>query len=296
MHRTGLLILWLWFGALDGYGQSVVPEGKFLESGAKIGEEIAYSLSVRYARNLNLIFPDSSYSYHPFEFSRREYFQTVSDSTLSFDSAVYYLSTFEIDSVQTLQLPVFVIALGDCTAVYSKPDSVFLVEVIEQMPQQPELKSDTSFRDIDRTFNYPLLAAIAGIVLVVWVLVLLLFGKKLRKFWQIYQLKKAHTRFTKLFFSLMRNVSSNNPSRTPEYVLAVWKRYLERLEKIPISKLTTKEIYKVHPEPELNEHLHTIDRVIYGGERGVNLFESFDYLLKFAIVKYEKRIKELRHE
>ncbi len=272
-----------------------MPKGKFHKRGARIGEEIAYSLSVEYPRNLSLVFPDSSYDFHPFDFVHREYFETVSDSTLSFDSAVYYLSTFEIDSVQILQLPVFVIALGDSTAVYSKPDSVFLVEVIEKMPQQPELKSDTSFTDIDRAVNYPLLLAIAGVFLLVSALVFVIFGKKLIKFWKIYKLRSAHQRFTRQFFNLMRNVSGNNPSRTPEFVMVVWKRYMERLESMPISKLTTKEIHKVHPELELKESLQNIDRVIYGGERGMDLFGSFDYLLKFAVVKYEEKIKELKH-
>jgi hypothetical protein len=272
-----------------------MPEGKFMTQNARIGEEIIYSLSVRYPRELNLVFPDSTYRYDPFELVRREYFETVSDSLLSFDSAVYYMSTFEIDSVQLLQLPVFVLSLGDCTAVYSKPDSIILTEVIEQMPQQPELKSDTAFWDMKRVFNYPLLGVVVACVLVAGLLIFMIFGKQLKKAWLTMKLRRAHKRFTSRFFNLMRNVSGNNPSKSPEFVLAVWKRYMERLEGIPISKLTTKEIYKVHPDPLLRDHLRSIDRIIYGDARKTELFASFDFLLKFAVAKYHERIEELKH-
>jgi len=93
----------------------------------------------------------------------------------------------------------------------------------------------------------------------------------------------------------MRDVSSNNPNNTPDHVLAVWKGYLERLEKKPFSKLTTKEVLVLHNNSQLKDNLKLIDRSIYGGEKGNDLFASFDYLMKFSIEVYHQKIKEIKH-
>jgi hypothetical protein len=115
------------------------------------------------------------------------------------------------------------------------------------------------------------------------------------KAWKIYRLNTAHKKFVARFFNLMRDISSNNPTNTTEHVLAVWKRYMERLEKKPISKLTTKEILVLHSNGQLKENLKLIDRSIYGGEKGNDLFASFDYLMKFSVEIYKQRISEIKN-
>ena len=89
--------------------QTVEPKGVFLQDSTKIGEEVQFALSVKYDRSLDILLPDSLYRFGTFEYNSREYFPTKTDSTFSYDSVVYHLSTFEIDSVQYLQLPVFTI-------------------------------------------------------------------------------------------------------------------------------------------------------------------------------------------
>ena len=69
---------------------------------------------------------------------------------------------------------------------------------------------------------------------------------------------------------------------------------MERLEKKPISKLTTKEILVLHQRAELKDSLRLIDRNIYGGEKGNDLFASFDYLMKFSIEIYNQKISAIK--
>ncbi len=275
--------------------QTIEPKGNFIEKQTKIGETIYYSLTVRYEKNLNILFPDSSYSFGTFDYYSRKYFKTVSDDLNSFDSVVYQLATFELDSIQYLQLPIFVIGLDDSLEVYSTFDSLTIIPTVTELPENPELKSNTNLVEIDTQFNYPYLLIGLGVLVIISFISALFFGKQLMKAWKIYRLKRAHKKFIVQFFNLMRDTSSNNSNNKPEHVLAVWKIYLEWLEKMPISKLTTKEILVLHTDEQLKENLKLIDRSIYGGETGNDIFTAFDYLMKFSIEIYDQKIIDIKN-
>lgn len=85
-------------------GQELKPIGFFLKDSVKIGESVPYSLSYKDRKNRPVIFPDSLFNFSPFELLKKEYFDTQSDDINSIDSAVYYLATFEIDTVQSLSI------------------------------------------------------------------------------------------------------------------------------------------------------------------------------------------------
>ena len=295
MYRKDIALLVIVFFCLNfSWAQGVEPVGNFIEKQIKIGEEVTFTLSVKYDRSLNILFPDSTFNYGLFEYNSRTYFKTKSDSTQSYDSVVYKLSTFEIDTTQYLQLPIFIINDNDSSAILSTMDSIQLLHVVREIPEKIELKANTNLVSTDKQFNYPYFLIALSFILLVILIVALFFGTRLATMWKIYRMRRIHKKFIERFFNLMRDVSSNNPKKTPEHVLAVWKRYMERLEKKPISKLTTKEILVLHNNGQLKENLRSIDRSIYGGEKGNNLFASFDYLMKFSIDTYKLRISEIK--
>lgn len=275
--------------------QNIDPKGYFFQDQVKIGEEISYSLSVRYDKNLNVLFPDSTYSFGTFDYISRTWFKTTSDSSHSFDSIVYHLSTFEIDTVQYLQVPVFILKNEDSLAIFPAIDSIHLMQVVTEIPENPEFLANTDLVNIHKQFNYPYFLIGLGVAIFVAFIIALFFGKQLAEAWKAYRMKRTHRKFIERFFNLMRDVSGNNPNNSPEHVLAVWKRYLERLEKKPISKLTTKEILVLHNNDQLKEKLRLIDRSIYGGQKGIDLFAAFDYLMKFSIEIYKQKIKEIKN-
>jgi hypothetical protein len=275
--------------------QTIEPTGTFGKDTLKVGEEVTFSLSVTYQKTLTVLFPDSLADFSPFEYNSRRYFPTRTTGLYSVDSVAYQLSTFEIDSIQYLQLPVYVIKEEDSVIYFSNVDSIRLERVIKALPENPEPKSNTSMVAIKKVFNYPYLFIALGILFFATLTVALFFGKRLLKAWKIHRLRKAHNKFTQRFFVMMRDVSSNNPSTTPEHVLAEWKKYLERLERKPISKLTTREILVLHPDDTLRDNLRKLDRVIYGNERGHDLFACFDQLLKFTTDIFEKKVQSIQH-
>lgn len=296
MHRKRIAqLIILFFNINLALAQYIEPSGSFIQEKIKIGEEVSYALSFRYQKDVNILFPDSMFNYGSFEYNSRTYFKTKSDDSHSFDSVIYQLSTFEIDSVQFLQLPVFILNDADSLAIYSTIDSIQLIQVIQEISEKPELKTNTELFHINKQFNYPYF--IIGLVIFLFLafIVALFFGKQLTKAWKIYRMQRTHKKFIGRFFNLMRDVSSNNPNKSPEHVLAVWKRYMERLEKKPVSKLTTKEILVLHNNGQLKDNLRLIDRCIYADEKGSDLFTSFDYLMKFSIKIYHQVITEIKN-
>jgi hypothetical protein len=291
--HTGILSLFLVFSFSIG-AQDVSVKGSFLRDTVKIGEEVPYSLSVLYPRSLNVIFPDSTYDYQLFEYHTRDYFQTISDSSLSFDSVIYYLSTFEIDTVQYLQLPIYIQQEEDCIAVYTSPDSINLFHIIREMPDSVKLKENTSFFKISDRFNYPVFLLILGVFLLLTLGGLLFFGKRLSRWIRILLMTRKHKRFVNRFYLKLGALRDNRAGIDPEEILAEWKKYMEKLEQEPYTKLTTKELIGLHADQRLKDNLRSIDRYIYGNIKERPLHEHFEKLLEYSIERYEVRLKELR--
>ena len=141
-------------------------------------------------KNRPVIFPDSLYNFAPFELVDKAYFDTKSDSIVSIDSAVYYLSTFEIDTVQYLTLPVFVMLGEDSLSVYSNQDSIILNQVVLQMPDSINLEENAFYRPVGLQFNYPYWIVALVTLGVLVLIVLFVYGKAIRKKIQLYRLKK----------------------------------------------------------------------------------------------------------
>lgn len=281
-------------------GQALKPQGLFVSDSVKIGEPITYVLTFRYPRDLEVVFPGEEEAYAPFEYLDRTSFPTRTDSLYSFDSVAYQLATFEIDSVQKLALPVYVIGTEedgtpDSTAITAQADSVFLQQVIVQMPDSVDLKANTDYRAVDLAFNYPyLLAAIGGFILIV-VLVLVFFGKRIRRRWQIYRLRKENKNFYVQFDHAKKAYQKTPDRRHSEQVLVVWKKYMEKLDEAPYTKMTTKEIVRLPSGQPLQDDLRAIDRSIYSRTTNGELTPYFDHLYKHTDERYQQRIEELKH-
>jgi hypothetical protein len=265
----------------------------------KIGEQILYSLSVRYPSSQSIVFPDSSFSFFPFEMQRKKYFPTQTRDQISFDSAVYFLSTFEIDSLQSLALPVFVIHRRDCTSVYAQQDTVFLKQLVGPIPnsiaaKDLPLKSNADYLNVRWLLNYPLLLLIAGILIVVLLIVWLIFGKRIRKYFLLRRLTKNHIVFLDRFARHLEKLRKESSSVVAESALVIWKKYMEGLVARPYTKFTTKEILVLAGDEKLSEALHRIDRMVYARD-GIFSVEAFDPLRSFTQDQFVKRTEEVKH-
>lgn len=287
---TSILLIFINF---SGFCQEIQVKGEFLKDTVKIGEETPFSMSVTYPRAYDVIFPDSLYRFDPFEYTTRSYYPTKSDSINSFDSVVYFLSTFEMDCVQYLQLPIFLKQEEDSALIYTAPDSIILFHVIEELPDSLKLIENTSFFKVSKNFNYPIFLAISAIFVIVMLAIFIFYGNKLSRWIRIYIMKRNHKKFINSFYSILGSLKDNKIGTDPELAILEWKKYMEKLEKEPYTKLTSKELINLHADQRLKENLRSIDRFIYGDVKDRPLHENFEKLLEFTVERYEVRLKEV---
>ncbi len=292
MKKYGLSLIFSLAFIINISGQQIEPKGKFLQDSMAIGEPVQYSLSIRYPADFQILMPDSLYNYAPFEYTSKKFFPTKSDSTQSFDSVVYTLTSFELDKVQQLKLPVFIIQGKDSTAVYAKKDSIYLEEQIQVVSDSLQMKTDAIITKLDKDFNYPYLIAFLIALGIIILMVLIFFGKKLRKKWQIWRLNKRHKKFRISFESKLSSVGDMSVEKI-EKLLYTWKKHAEFISKSPYAKLTSKEINQMQQNEELYENLKSIDKTIYSSKGRQNATEAFQFLLSYTDVILEERIKAI---
>jgi len=267
-------------------GQELKPIGFFLKDSVKIGESVPYSLSYKDRKNRPVIFPDSLFNFSPFELLKKEYFDTQSDDINSIDSAVYYLATFEIDTVQSLSLPVFLFIGNDSLELYSLMDSITLDQVVTQMPDSVSLAETSAYMPVSLQFNYPYWVIGLIILGIVVLIVMLVWGNQIHKRIKLYRLNKQLLKFKEQFDIEIEQLNADTTKLKIESVLKFWKVYMERLEKIPYTKLTTKEIVLVQKSTSLEETLKSIDKNIYSPIEVTALQNDFEFLKDYSEDRY----------
>ena len=274
-----------------------VRSGFFLDS-LKIGDQTGFYLAAKYPSNLNIIFPDSTYNFTPFEYERKRYFPTQTTQGQSYDSVVYYLSTFEVDRVQTLSLPVFQLNPQDCTKFASPPDTILLTELVKNLPdtltaENLPLRVNTIYENVSYLFNYPVLIISIAVLLVGSLIVWFAFGKKIIRHFRLKKMLKAHQKFLDSYSAQIDAVKTAFSSVTTESALSLWKKYMENLEARPYTKLTTRETMQLENNDVLGRNLHVIDGAIYGHNTAV--VESLENLKLFADQRFSKKLEEVKH-
>ncbi len=289
-----LVIAVLWATLPGTFAQELKPKGTFQADSLKIGEPITYTLTFQYPRGFEVVFPGEEDDYLPFEYIDRTFAPTRSDSLLSFDSVVYQLTTFELDLVQRLALPVYVIENGDSTAIYARPDSVYLKELLPEVPDTVNVKENVAYRSIELAFNYPYLLVGIGAFLLVVVLVYIFFGKTIQKRWRLYRLQKAYQQFQESFSKELEALRTAPDRRRTEKVLIAWKKYMEKLEGQPYMKMTTKEILKLPSAEAVTQDLRAIDRNIYGNMQNGEVVGYFEKLQTFSNQRYHHKVEAIK--
>jgi hypothetical protein len=275
------------------FAQQVQLRSGFVQDSLKIGAPFQYWLSARYPAHLDVFLPDSTYHFAPYEFVGRVFFSTRLDSTFAVDSVVYSLVSFEIDKTQYLSLPALLFEKRD-TLVFSSPrDSILLVELVPVLSDTLQLKTNTHFLNIPIQINYPLYGILLAVLSLVVVIVLLAFGGKIRRYYLRKKLMREHLDFGEKFGKLIEQLKYNGSPELAEQALGLSKSYLEKLEKIPFTKLTTKEISTLQYASELVAPLRAIDRCVFGKMESTTVYQDFQQVEDFAETCYKKQLEKL---
>lgn len=292
--RGRLLVILLLSISAKTFSQEVNVNGGFVEDSLLIGQDISYWITASYPADLEMVFPDSSYNFTPFEFSSKSFFPTQSADGIAFDSTVYTIQSYEIDLVQYLSLPAVILDGIDSTVINTSIDSIFLTELAPIVSDTTTLITNTDYAEVNRFFNYPLMYIIIGSLIFIAIVLLLIFGKKIVRFFKLRKLRKDYEKFSEELSMYINNLKSNPESDLAERALFFWKRYQERLDKFPFTKLTTKEILTESFAKELEKPLHSIDRLVYGKRETESIFQDFQQIEDFTQYRYNKKVEEIR--
>lgn len=295
-----LLILAAHLSLAFGQSDKIRVQGKFNTDSVRLGEPIEYHLIVKYPKDLQILLPDSTFNFSPFEYQKKRFFSTHTENNVSTDSVLYILSTFEIDNIQTLALPAYVVQAGDCIVYESNIDTVFFSQLIKQMPdslsaEQLPLKTNTAYNPVNWLFNYPLFSIIAGVLLAILLITWLAFGKKVKRYFRLKRMNKRHEEFIRDFDAVFEKLKSGFSPEYAERTVVLWKGYMEQLLARPYTKFTSPELHEVERDEKLKISLSTIDKSIYGFAPPDSL-DSFLILKEFSHTQYTKKLEEIKHE
>lgn len=298
--RSGIFLSILFFGcAWVVQAQQMIVTGGFKTDSVKLGEPVEFYMTAKYPSQWQVLFPDSTFSFAPFDFQKKIYFPTRTANNQSTDSVVYVLATYEIDSIQTLMLPAFVVLPNDCTVYESNIDTVFFKHLVSHVPdsvsaEQLPLKTNTEYSPVNWLFNYPVLAIVVGVLVLVFILGWVLFGKKIKRHFTLKRLTKKHQEFINAFDTATERMKGAFSPESAERLVLIWKKYMEELVTKPYTKSTTRELKEIEKNESLVSALYIIDRSIYGRIAPDSL-DSFTNLKEFSQMQFNKKLEELKH-
>lgn len=293
--RLFLIIYSLLIFSFSSRAQEIKVNGGFIEDSLLIGQNINYWITASYPAQMEMVFPDSNYTFKPFEYSDKAYFPTILKEGLAFDSTVYTLQSFEIDPIQYLQLQAVILHQGDSIKFNTPSDSIYLKELAPMVSDTTQLKTNLEYQSVNRQFNYPLLYYIIGAFIIASVVLLLIFGKRIIRYFKLKKLLKEHQRFSTRLNEYINQLKSDPNQIVAEQALTIWKKYQQRLDKIDFNTLTTKEILALAFTGELKEPLKSIDRTVYGNRIQENIYQDFQQLENFSEDRYQKKVEEIKN-
>ena len=273
------------FSILVSFAQK--PKARFSSDSISIGKPIFVSLTYWSRAKTDLLFPDSTHNFKPFEIRDIKYYPTKTIGGKSLDSVVYELVTFDVDSSYSLSLPVKI--LRSNKSIYSDTAYVSLNSSIKKQDLiNPTLKKSTGYFNVPLEFNFPKLLYILLIFLISCAVFWIFFGKILVRNVRLWKFNQKQNKFTTAFKKLGKN--HNNIEKIGSG-LVLWKNHLEWLLKKPYSAMTTSEITKTLDNDRLEDALKEFDQAIYGGIISNHIPFAFNVLYDFAHETFKKQRK-----
>lgn len=279
------------------FSQEVNVKAGFNGDTTRVGDEVFFYLTARYPKSSQVIFPDTTYSFAPFELKKKDYFPTRTRDSVSIDSAVYTLRTFEIERLQTLRLPVFVVNALDCTRVFSNRDTIALKPLVRDLPDSLSadlpLKATTAYQHVPREINTPLIVIVISFVSILAGIGWVVFGPAINRHYRVKRLRQMHENFSATYDGYLHTIEKHFSPGTTERAVVEWKKYMEQLSRRPYTKLTTLETVQMEKDETLGKNLKLVDSAVYGPN--THVIESLQSLKTYADIRFNDVISEVKN-
>jgi hypothetical protein len=282
---------------IDAISQEVKVRAGFVSDSTRVGDETLFYLTATYPSNQQVVFPDSTFIFSPFEIRRKDYFPTTTKDTLSYDSAIYALRTFEIEKAQTLKLPIFLINALDCTRVFSNRDTIALRRIVKHLPDSLTadlpLKATTAYQHVPQQINAPLIIIITSFLALLSSIGWVVFGPSVNRYYKIRRLQKMHDVFSSNYQTHLQAVQAGFSAARTEAAVVEWRKYMEELSRRPFTKLTSSEMTLMEKDDDLGTNLRVVDSAIYGSN--TNVVDSLITLKGYADQRFQNIIAEVKN-
>lgn len=255
----------------------------------QVGEPFEVFVSLSYPIKRQVLFPDSNTSFKDFILLDKKHNNTISNDSISTDSAVYTFTSFELISPQYISIPIYLVTKNDSIELKSDSIPISILEITDSIPTTIEVKENLSAEKIPLKYNYIYLLITIGIGVWALSLILILFGKKAIRAFKVRQLLKSHNKFITTFRSIPSDITN------AEKLLITWKFHIKKITKHPFDSYSTTEIYQITKSEELKEWLRTFDKMIYSNQNEGNIDQAKEGLLNFSQRFVDKRINKIKN-
>ena len=199
-----------------------------VEDSAKVGEPITAKLTVTHNRSEVVYFPDSTFDFGVYTFLSKSWTPTTVSDTGITDYAIYKLTTFELDSVQKLKIPVYRIIKGDSVEVFSNIDSFAIKYELTKFPEKIELKENTTFARPQLPISEIVTAGVLLLMVIALIIVWIAFGRNIVAKIKTVVMKHRLKKFEEQFDTIFQNAKTN-PKHVNKLV-KVWKSIINQLQ------------------------------------------------------------------
>tara|TARA_B100000475_G_scaffold200276_1_gene184298 strand:+ start:891 stop:1769 length:879 start_codon:yes stop_codon:yes gene_type:complete len=276
------------------YSQEIDYNIFFKEESVKIGDTITLISTLRYPKNIEIIQPDSSYKFIPFEFLDKIIFESSTSNNFIYDSTIYLLQTFELDSIQSIYLKSYIINKSDSLEILSNNDDILTISLVNE--KNSKIKANTLLERINSIFNTKKYSIITGVIFSILILIYLVFRKKINKYFKIKRIKSETDFFKNEFDYILNKYLNTNNIKFLENLILKWKRFMEKLSKKPYSSSTTSEISIFNKNIKSIKTLKEIDKCIYSENEFIIDKNKLIILRDESIRQSENYINQLKNE
>jgi hypothetical protein len=290
--RTLLILLAFFFGVIQAFAQDVKVEGYFTKDSARLGEKVGYVLKATYPSSNNIVFPDSTFNFDPWVLLGKQTFMSHTVEGVTVDSAVYYVSNFSLDPISELALPIFQILKYDSVTLYAMPDQLALKLSIAEIPQELSFQENNEYQAIPKSFDYPMMLMILGVVGLFVIFLLLVFGKGLKRAYKKWQEKRKYRKFLQKWQKAEASFVNSPTMDSADEMLGLWKSYMEHLKSKPFREWTTTEIAEFLENKDIVKDFREIEMVIYAGKKEVNAEKACQNLKVVCEESYAQKMME----
>jgi len=261
-------------------------EAHFLSDTLEIARPIGLSVRVVYPKDWDIVGLAFADSIQGFDYHSHQFFPTRQADSWLIDSALYWVKTFEIDSIQHLSFPIKFFSANDTTVLYASVQSLPLRTFVDSVDLSL-LQANLDWQELDMPFDYTYWNIVLLVSFFVLLLLSLLLFNKLLYYYQLFRLKRKY----QLFLRKVAQIDNQ------EFVKkrACFFDFTTQLLPIAPEAFTAAELSKIYEIQGLKELLEKIEYQLYAPQ-GRFAFETQEWkpLYLFIEKAYDERVLKIK--